>query len=193
MWSDDLLDEWERVIVRQRHRSPDAAAAITATIRQFFADTCIPVERYRGLIVEVDGPDPNDNAHMAAALAGQVEVLVTWNSKDFDCGFTKKHAMRIMDPNVYLCVLYRCLPSWSCGFDSRHPLSFTAAHHLDWLPIRLGLRGTCFYRLRNAAIISSVRGLPADSGPKAHSGQMASFEWSYGSKITPIDPPVLGQ
>jgi hypothetical protein len=34
MWSDDLLDERERVIVRERHRSPDAAAAITATIRQ---------------------------------------------------------------------------------------------------------------------------------------------------------------
>jgi AcrR family transcriptional regulator len=39
VWSDDLLDEWERVIVRERHRSADAAAAITATIRQFFADT----------------------------------------------------------------------------------------------------------------------------------------------------------
>jgi excisionase family DNA binding protein len=88
MWSDDLLDEWERVIVRERHRSPDAAAAISATIRQFFADTRIPVESYRGLVPETDGPDPDDNAHMAAAVAGQVESLVTWNGKDFDCGFT---------------------------------------------------------------------------------------------------------
>ena len=110
MWSDDLLDEWERVIVREHHRSPDAAAAITAAIRQFFADTCIPVESYRGLIAEVDGPDPDDNAHMAAALAGQVEVLVTWNGKDFDCGFTRKHAIRIMDPNEYLCALYEEFP-----------------------------------------------------------------------------------
>src|ERR1700744_3864166 len=87
MWSDELLDEWERVIVRKRPRSPDAAAAISATIRQFFADTRIPVQSYRGLIAEVDGPDPDDNAHIAAAVAGQVELLVTWNSKDFDCGF----------------------------------------------------------------------------------------------------------
>jgi hypothetical protein len=43
---------------------------------------------------------------MAAALAGQIEVLVTWNGKDFDCGFTRKHAIRIMDPNEYLCALY---------------------------------------------------------------------------------------
>lgn len=99
MWSDDLLDEWARVIVRERHRSPDAAPAITATIRQFFADTRIPAEGYRGLIAEADGPDPDDNAHMAAAVAGQVESLVTWNIKDFDCEFTRKHAMRIVDPN----------------------------------------------------------------------------------------------
>lgn len=77
IWSDNLLDEWERVIVRERHRSPDAAAAITATIRQFFADTRIPVESYQGMVAEVDGPDPDDNAHMAAAVAGQVQSLVT--------------------------------------------------------------------------------------------------------------------
>ena len=110
MWSDDLLDEWERVIVRERHRSPDAAAAITATIRQFFADTRIPVESYRGLVAEADGPDPDDNAHMAAAVAGQVESLVTWNDNDFDCGFTRKHAIRIVDPDEYLCALYEEFP-----------------------------------------------------------------------------------
>jgi predicted nucleic acid-binding protein len=110
MWSDDLLDEWERVIVRERRRSPDAAAAITATIRQFFADTRIPLESYRGLIAEVDGPDPDDNAHMAAAVAGQAGSLVTWNARDFDCGFIRKHAIKVMDPDEYLCALYDEFP-----------------------------------------------------------------------------------
>jgi predicted nucleic acid-binding protein len=110
MWSDDLLDEWERVIVRERRRSPDAAAAITATIRQFFADTRIPAESYQGLIAEVDGPDPDDNLHMAAAVAGQVESLITWNGKDFDCGFIRKHAIRIVDPDEHLCALYEDFP-----------------------------------------------------------------------------------
>jgi excisionase family DNA binding protein len=50
MWTDALLDEWERVIVQGQRRSPDAAAAITATVRQFFADTCIPVDSYRDLV-----------------------------------------------------------------------------------------------------------------------------------------------
>jgi excisionase family DNA binding protein len=111
MWSDDLLNEWERVIVREHHRSPDAAAAISATIRQFFADTCIPAESYRGLVAEVDGPDPDDNAHMAAAVAGQVEALVTWNKKDFNCGFITKHAIKVVAPDEYLCALYDELPA----------------------------------------------------------------------------------
>jgi excisionase family DNA binding protein len=111
MWSDDLLNEWERVIVREHHRSPDAAAAIAATIRQFFADTRIPAESYRQLVAEADGPDPDDNAHMAAAVAGEVEWLVTWNAKDFDCGFTRRHAIKIVDPDRYLCALYEELPN----------------------------------------------------------------------------------
>jgi excisionase family DNA binding protein len=110
MWTDDLLDEWERVIVRRDRRSPDAASAITATIREFFADTQIPAESYRGLIAKVDGPDPDDNVHMAAAVAGHVETLVTWNSSDFDCDFMKNHSVTVLDPDVYLCSLYREFP-----------------------------------------------------------------------------------
>jgi hypothetical protein len=94
MWSDDLPDEWEHVIVRELHRSPDSAAAITATIRQFFADARIPVESYRGLVAEVGGPAPDDIVHIAAAVAGQVESLVTWNVQDFDCEFTAQYDRR---------------------------------------------------------------------------------------------------
>jgi excisionase family DNA binding protein len=63
MWTDALLDEWERVIVESQRRSPDAAAAITATIREFFADTHVPADSYRSLVSEVDGLDPDDNVH----------------------------------------------------------------------------------------------------------------------------------
>jgi hypothetical protein len=36
LWSDFLLDEWERVIVRERRRTPEQASAITGAIRQAF-------------------------------------------------------------------------------------------------------------------------------------------------------------
>jgi hypothetical protein len=48
---------------------------------------------------------------MAPAVAGHVKLLVTWNVKGFDCRFTRKHAIRIVDPNEYLCVLYEEFPA----------------------------------------------------------------------------------
>ena len=58
----------------------------------------------------MDGPDPDDNAHIAAAVAAQVEVLVTWNDKHFNCGFSRRNTLRIMNPDEYLCALYEELP-----------------------------------------------------------------------------------
>lgn len=38
LWADDLLDEWERVVVREQRRSAETAASVTAAVREFFAD-----------------------------------------------------------------------------------------------------------------------------------------------------------
>jgi hypothetical protein len=51
---------------------------------------------------------------MAAAVTGQTESLVTWNAKDFDCGFIRKHAIKIMDPDEHLCALYEEFPDERC-------------------------------------------------------------------------------
>lgn len=110
MWTDHLLDEWERVIVERGRCSADAAAAIAATIREFFAETGIPADGYQALIAEADGPDLDDNIHMAAAAAGRVEVLVTWNEKHFACDFMKNRQIAVMDPDAYLCSLWREFP-----------------------------------------------------------------------------------
>lgn len=110
MWTDALLDEWERVIVEKQRRSPDAAAAISATVKEFFADTRIPEASYRDLLAEVDGQDPDDNVHMAAAVAARVETLITWNGKDFACDFMKRHAVAVASPDSYLCSLYGEFP-----------------------------------------------------------------------------------
>lgn len=111
MWTDALLDEWERVIAEGKRRSPDAAAAITATVREFFADTRIPADSYHGLVPEVDGPDPDDNVHMAAAVAGRAEAIVTWNEKDFTCEFVSNHAVTVVNSDTYLSSLYREFPA----------------------------------------------------------------------------------
>ncbi len=43
LWSDFLLAEWERVIVREQRRTPEQASAITSAIRQaFLPDGSLP-------------------------------------------------------------------------------------------------------------------------------------------------------
>ena len=67
LWTDDLLDEWERVIVREHQRTADTAASVTAAIRDYFADGRIDRSVYEHLIETMPGGDPDDRPHMAAA------------------------------------------------------------------------------------------------------------------------------
>jgi len=77
IWTDDLLDEWERVIVREHERGPESAAQITRTVREFFHDTKIERAEYEDLIDEMPGNDADDHAHMAAAVARQPCTILT--------------------------------------------------------------------------------------------------------------------
>ncbi|MBB4914041.1 PIN domain-containing protein [Streptosporangium saharense] len=105
VWSDHLLAEWERVIVRERQRSAPAAAGISAAIREFFADSRVPDDDYKHLLAQMEGPDPDDCHHMAAAVAGRVRVLVTWNLADFPAAFLARYGVTVADPDAYLCSL----------------------------------------------------------------------------------------
>src|SRR5262249_5378173 len=58
VWTDTLLDEWERVIVREQHRSAASAARITAAIRECFADSRVPDSAYAHLLSDMPGADP---------------------------------------------------------------------------------------------------------------------------------------
>jgi predicted nucleic acid-binding protein len=79
-WTDALLDEWERVIVREQRRPSESAARITAAIREFFADSKIHESSYAHLVDDMPSADPDDRHHIAAAVAGNAAVIVTWNS-----------------------------------------------------------------------------------------------------------------
>ena len=44
LWTQALLDEWERVIVCERKRSSTSATQITTAIREFFWDSEVPLK-----------------------------------------------------------------------------------------------------------------------------------------------------
>jgi hypothetical protein len=79
MWSEALLAEWERVIVREQRRSAASAASVTAAIREFFPECEVPPLAARG--VQVSTPDahlcwllrswPEEVAAVVVRLAGE--------------------------------------------------------------------------------------------------------------------------
>ncbi|MEV6259523.1 PIN domain-containing protein [Streptomyces sp. NPDC051784] len=110
VWSERLLAEWERVIVREGRRSAGSAAAVVQAVRRFFADCEIEAAAYGHLVDEMPGDDPDDRHHAAAAVAAGAEALITWNLADFPAGDLAERGVRVIDPDSYLCGLYRDLP-----------------------------------------------------------------------------------
>ena len=104
LWTDDLLDESERIIVRERRRSAQSAASVTEAVRAFFADCRIERSSYEHLVGEMPGDDPDDHPHMAAAVAAAVDALVTANLADFPKA-PLALGVRVVDPDTYLCEL----------------------------------------------------------------------------------------
>lgn len=106
LWTDELLDEWERVITRNHKRSRASAAAITDAVRDWFPELRIDPDSYRHLVPEMPGPDPNDHAHSAAAVAAHVDALVTWDTRGFPAAELEALGVRVIDPDSYLVEVY---------------------------------------------------------------------------------------
>lgn len=102
IWTDYLLAEWQRVIVREKRRTPEQATAITDAIRHAFPAGRVASGAYESLIDSVPGPDDDDRVHGAAAIAGRATALVTANTRHFDAAFFRLHDVAVETPDGYL-------------------------------------------------------------------------------------------
>lgn len=125
--TDRLLGEWQRVIIREGHRTPESAEKITDLIRSGFSSSLLPEDSYERHLKELDGPDPDDLHHMAAAIAAGADTLVTWNLADFPASALAPHGIAVSPPDPYLCSLLERYPEqilrtvtrMACG--KKHP------------------------------------------------------------------------
>lgn len=102
VWSDELLDEWQRVITRDGRRTAESAASVAEAVRTFFASGRVDPESYRHLVDETPGGDPDDRVHTAAAIAGGASVLVTRNRRDFPIQHLSQHGVAVMSADEFL-------------------------------------------------------------------------------------------
>lgn len=105
VWTDELLHEWEKVIVREGMRTPEAAASVVAAVRTHFGHSRIDPAVYRDKITGDLSPDPDDRVHAAAAIYGDVDVLLTRNLKHLRTQPVLDAGVKVITSDEFLCAL----------------------------------------------------------------------------------------
>lgn len=81
LWSDRILEEWRRAVLRTH---PDQAATVALEIAQCTA--AFPNARTAAapdVEARLSLPDTNDTHVLATAISGKAECLITFNMRDF--------------------------------------------------------------------------------------------------------------
>ncbi len=105
VWTDELLREWEEVIVREGKRTPESASSVAAAVRTHFGHHRIDPAVYRDKITDDLSSDPNDRAHAAAVVHGDVDVLLTRNLKHLRTKPVLAAGVEVITADEFLCVL----------------------------------------------------------------------------------------
>jgi predicted nucleic acid-binding protein len=126
-WSKNLLDEIERVLVQNKGLEPIKAALFIQEIASTFSGGEIKKADYSNVGGQLSGPDPDDLVHLAAAIAGNVDTVMTSNVRDFSTAV---------------------LPAGLCGPDIKRPDDFfcqliAEGLHDDLVEITMGMAKRC--------------------------------------------------
>lgn len=108
-WTVEIEDEWTRNLVAVR---PGLAVRIARTrelMRRAIPDAL--VTGHEALIPDLTLPDANDRHVLAAAIAAPVDVIVTFNLRDFPVSALRPHGLVARHPDVFLRSLIAAMPS----------------------------------------------------------------------------------
>lgn len=105
VWTDELLAEWKDVIVREGQRTPESAASVAAAVRTYFSRNRIDTVGFRDKITDDLSPDPDDRMHAAAAIYGDVDVLLTRNLKHLRTKPVLAAGVKVITSDEFLCAL----------------------------------------------------------------------------------------
>lgn len=111
VWTDELLDEWERVIVEDQQRTAESARSVTDAVRSWFEDSRLDPADYRHRVTDDLSPDPDDRIHVAACLDGRADVLLTRNTKDFPVEKLAADGVKVTTADDFLVDLLRRRPT----------------------------------------------------------------------------------
>ncbi|PXA03987.1 PIN domain-containing protein [Coraliomargarita sinensis] len=112
-WSEAIHNEWTRnLLANQEHLKPERIQATREAMNQAVPD-CL-VTGHEGLIDSLNLPDPKDRHVLAAAIASNADVIVTFNLKDFPEGVLQLHQVEAQHPDEFIRHLIDLHPDEVC-------------------------------------------------------------------------------
>jgi hypothetical protein len=108
-WTDAIHDEWIRNLTANAPAIPRERLLITRRLMSDALPTAM-VSGYEEHLPRITLPDPNDRHVVAAAIAADATLVLTWNLRHFPASELKKFGLRRMTPDAFLSDLFDHLP-----------------------------------------------------------------------------------
>ena len=97
-WSERILDEWERSVLRVVEGvDPDALRRTRELMRKALPDAAIGA--VDSLVDRFDLPDPDDRHVLAAAVRSAAQAIVTFNLRDFPADKLAPYGVEAVHPD----------------------------------------------------------------------------------------------
>jgi predicted nucleic acid-binding protein len=100
-WTDAIHEEWITNVLKDRTDLTRTQLDRTRDLMNSHVRDCL-VERYEHLIPCIDLPDPNDRHVVAAAVHARVDVIVTFNLKDFPAAVLVPLRLEALHPDDFI-------------------------------------------------------------------------------------------
>ncbi len=108
-WTDAIHDEWIRNLHEARPDVPLAQLHRTRTVMNRAVPDAL-VSGYENLIPTLNLPDPEDRHVLAAAIHAEVELIITFNLKDFPVSILSNYQIEASHPDDFIVQLLQEYP-----------------------------------------------------------------------------------
>ncbi len=106
-WSARILDEFTQALIKKGRMTSTTVEKVLAALARSFPEASVLVP---GHIEAGMTNDPKDRHVLAAAVAAQAEILVTFNLRHFRPEDCEPHRVNVMHPDEFLVSVYDSVP-----------------------------------------------------------------------------------
>lgn len=115
LWTQYLVDEVVEVVPRRFlrgkvGRNSSAVQRQWSAATKYLARDEVAEDEWTACLPLVTGPDPDDLPHMAAAIAGSADYLLTSDRRGFSQSQLEEHGVKLLRADQFLCDLLEADP-----------------------------------------------------------------------------------